>query len=617
MTSSKQILFIIALMLVILATATIVNVGINFRDYAYKNVEEKAQMTAEVVRSTLTSHMVNGTMDKRLFFLASITRNKGIDDIWVVRSDNVIKQFGKGLANESPRDRLDEEVLNSGKVRRKIVEHADSVSFRITIPYTASQYDLPNCLTCHNAKEGETLGAISMTFDISDIRNSGTITLFKIFAINIVFMIIALFLANRFLRPYIDLFEQLKTAIAKALKGEFSQKITTSLTNEAGNIVHHINRYFEKMSLIFGGIQKELAIFIPSSVSDENSSALDKASNIIYELSDTYKFKKTIEFDETKEDIYGRIIHLIENKFKIKKFVFSEINRHEDKIDIFYTSKNVTAEDLVCIEKSESANGCRAYRTDTIVVSSDFDNLCHACASCVSNYICKSFHINAEKSILLSIFCEDTNSLVDAQEKLSPISSYFDAAKPVLESKILMKILKDSSLKDSLTGLYNRRFLDQFVEKAAPQALRSQNSYAVMMIDIDYFKMVNDSYGHDIGDEVIRVLSKILKDSIRESDLAIRFGGEEFMVLLYNASMPDGVLQIAHKIKDDFSSQKFRALNEEFQKTLSIGIANFPDDSSSIWKVIKYADTALYEAKNSGRDRVVMFETEMYKDEEF
>jgi len=616
MNTNKKVLLIISIMLIALAAATIINVGINFRKYAYKNVEEKAQMTAEIVRSALTTHMVNGTMDKRLFFLSSITRNKDIDDIWVVRSDNVIKQFGDGLSNEAPHDKIDEDVLKSGKDMRQTVERADKATFRITIPYIASAYSMPNCLSCHNAVEGETLGAISMTFDISEIRTSGTITLLKIFAINIVFLIVALFLANRYFKPYIELFDQLRIAISRAIRGNFSYNVDTKLTDEAGKVARQLNQFFEKMRSIFGGIHKELATLIPPSV-DSSSSALDDASNIIHELSDMYKFKKTIELDNAKEDIYKRIIYIIENQFKINSFVFSEINRDSNKRVVFYKN-NVSQEQLACIEETKEAKLCRAYRTDTTVVSSDFNELCESCSNCNNNnYVCIVFHINSENSILLSMYAQDLDDLERIQKNVTSIRTYLEVSKPVLEGKILMRILKDSALKDALTGLYNRRFLDQFVEKAAPQALRSKNTYAVMMIDIDFFKQVNDSYGHDIGDDVIKSLSEIMKETIRESDLAIRFGGEEFMVLLFNAGNPDGVEHVAQKIRQEFAKKRFTSGTEQFQKTLSVGVASFPSDSDSIWKVIKYADTALYAAKNSGRDKVVMFKQEMYKEDEF
>ena len=179
-----------------------------------------------------------------------------------------------------------------------------------------------------------------------------------------------------------------------------------------------------------------------------------------------------------------------------------------------------------------------------------------------------------------------------------------------------MGILKVSSTTDALTGLFNRKYLDEYVEKALSQAKRNGIVYGILMIDIDYFKMVNDTYGHDVGDKAIKALSKILKENIREADTAFRFGGEEFLILLYqcDATMVEA---IANKIRLSFEKTPIQGSNgASFYKTLSVGSAIFPKDSDSIWKCIKFADIALYKAKESGRNCVKMFDSSMVEGKE-
>jgi diguanylate cyclase (GGDEF)-like protein len=131
------------------------------------------------------------------------------------------------------------------------------------------------------------------------------------------------------------------------------------------------------------------------------------------------------------------------------------------------------------------------------------------------------------------------------------------------------------------------------------------------MLDVDFFKSVNDTYGHDIGDKVIKEVANVLQENIRESDLAIRYGGEEFVVLLHNAD-EDGALKVAKKIHTAFGDLVFDVGGgETIQKTISIGMAFFPKDGDTIWKCIKYADTALYVAKTTGRNKVVIYTKEM------
>lgn len=136
------------------------------------------------------------------------------------------------------------------------------------------------------------------------------------------------------------------------------------------------------------------------------------------------------------------------------------------------------------------------------------------------------------------------------------------------------------------------------------------------MLDVDFFKSVNDKYGHDVGDLVITKLARVLKESIRESDLAIRYGGEEFLVLLNNAD-DVGTMNVANTIHSSFAQLKFDVGTADIlQKTISIGISKYPSDADTIWKCIKYADKALYVAKTTGRDKIVEYMKEMLDNNE-
>ena len=167
-----------------------------------------------------------------------------------------------------------------------------------------------------------------------------------------------------------------------------------------------------------------------------------------------------------------------------------------------------------------------------------------------------------------------------------------------------------------MTGLYNRRFLEEFIDTFMKQAKRNSETYTILMIDVDFFKNVNDTYGHDVGDQIIVAIGKVLRESIRESDLAIRYGGEEFLVLLHNATHK-GALTVAQKIHQTFASLLFDVGDEEvIQKTISIGMSQYPKDGDTIWKCIKFADKALYVAKTTGRNKIVEYAKEMSENED-
>ncbi len=610
MKTNHKFTLILVVMLTALLIATLINVAYNFRSHAIQSATDEAHITASMVKDALTAHMLNGTMDKRQNYINRITHKDTIQKLWIVRAPVIDKQYGKGFVNEYVRDDIDKKVLKTGKLIKKITESSKGVYLRITIPYTASIEETPKCLNCHNVTQNTVLGAISIEFDISDIRDAGALTLIKILLINIIFIIIAIFVTNRYFKPFIRHFENLKEGIDRAYYGDFSFNFDTTLKGEGAEVTERLNHLFRKMEDTFGEIKQNLSTFLSqSNLSCDDP--LQEAQIIIKELSDVYKFKKTIELDESKSAIYKRLIYIINTKFEIDTFTLYEIHKESSqRIEIYSNTDNEA-----CTAAMETPNECRAYRTDSIIISSDFPDLCSFCSASNMHYICIPFAINDEVSLLLTMYTEDSNILDTYHTKVSNIENYIEAAKPVIESRILMDQLRDSSLRDGMTGLYNRRFLEEFIDKVMKQTLRENGTYSVLMIDIDFFKLVNDNYGHDAGDIVIKGLSAILESNIRSSDLAIRYGGEEFTILLHNATK-ESAKETALKIKENFNSTKFNVGMQSIQKTLSIGIAHFPKDANSVWKVIKYADTALYEAKNTGRNKVVCFTEDMFSYEE-
>lgn len=611
MNANRKILFIVALMLIGLAVATITNVALNFRDYGYNNAIEKSKMTAEVVRDGLTAHMVNGIMDKRDLFLGNIANIKDVQSLWIVRADNVVKQYGEGLQHEKPRDAIDRKVLKEGKSVREIHENSSNAILRVTIPYTATAYGNPNCLACHNVQEGDVLGAISMEFNINDIRQTGAMTIAKIFAINVIFILIALWVTNYYFKPYMKLFDNLQQGIKRARTGDFTFRFTTTLKDAGSEVAEQMNTLFQKIEDTFEGIRHNLNTFA-SRTNITYSDPLNTAGSIIQELSDVYKFKKTIELDSSKDAIYQRFVYVLKEKFNFTHFALYEVDKNSKERKLIH----ITDHKSFCHPVADKdAMQCRAYRTASDVYSIDFPNICSNCAE-DKEYSCIPFNINDDLTLILSFSAKSSQEIEEMNLSLPSIRNYFESAKAVIESRTLMDKLRDSSLRDGATRLYNRRFLEEFIDKSSEQALRSNISYAILMIDIDYFKMVNDTYGHDSGDIVIKTLAEILQENIRKADLAIRYGGEEFLILLYNTT-PEGAKQVAEKIRIHFNTKKFQFGNDTVEKTLSIGIAHFPEQVDSIWKVIKYADLALYAGKNSGRNRVIEFDTSMHSGDKF
>ncbi|MDX8404302.1 MAG: GGDEF domain-containing protein, partial [Mariprofundaceae bacterium] len=184
---------------------------------------------------------------------------------------------------------------------------------------------------------------------------------------------------------------------------------------------------------------------------------------------------------------------------------------------------------------------------------------------------------------------------------------YLRVAAPEIETKRLTRRLKETTLRDALTGMYNRRFLDEFTSNLESSVDRSKSSLGVMMCDIDYFKKVNDERGHASGDMVLAEIPGFFHEIVRGNDLVIRYGGEEIVVILMNS---DGkhTVEVAERIRKRIESHTMKDGNGSFSITISIGVNLYDGEHGSLSSAIQQADEALYRAKDSGRNRVILFD---------
>jgi diguanylate cyclase (GGDEF)-like protein len=172
----------------------------------------------------------------------------------------------------------------------------------------------------------------------------------------------------------------------------------------------------------------------------------------------------------------------------------------------------------------------------------------------------------------------------------------------------LRDTLHRQSVTDALTGLFNRRYLDETLKRELYRAQRKKLPLAVIVLDIDHFKHVNDTYGHDAGDAVLRLIAQLLRNNVRESDLACRFGGEELVIVLTECELASA-LERAETVREAIAAMKIDYDDHTITVTASFGVSIHPDNGTEAQGLIQAADQALYEAKRSGRNRVVAAKT--------
>ena len=178
------------------------------------------------------------------------------------------------------------------------------------------------------------------------------------------------------------------------------------------------------------------------------------------------------------------------------------------------------------------------------------------------------------------------------------------------EITALEKIVREQSIHDALTNLYNRHFLSESMEIEFSHAQRSHQPIAFLLMDLDHFKDINDIYGHQAGDHALEVTAQTVIAQIRRSDIAFRYGGEEFMVIMPEITVEDA-FQRAERLCKVIDNLIIKYEANTIRITVSIGIAVYPFHGKNGDEILSKADTALYQAKNSGRNKVVLYNSEI------
>lgn len=193
------------------------------------------------------------------------------------------------------------------------------------------------------------------------------------------------------------------------------------------------------------------------------------------------------------------------------------------------------------------------------------------------------------------------------KEILNGIRMQEELEKSKTELEHMNRRLYEKATKDALTGLFNRRKMTDLIEYEYDRSLRTQLPFSIIISDIDHFKKVNDTQGHDCGDRVLEEVARILMSMTRKQDQVSRWGGEEFLLLLPETDT-DGALTLAEKIRKKIEQNSWFCGQIELKITLTFGISSYGENKTDK-KVIKEADLALYEGKNSGRNRCVAYYT--------
>jgi diguanylate cyclase (GGDEF)-like protein len=195
---------------------------------------------------------------------------------------------------------------------------------------------------------------------------------------------------------------------------------------------------------------------------------------------------------------------------------------------------------------------------------------------------------------------EDIETLQESEQRLAVAVGGRVALS--LAGLLLRETLRDQSIRDSLTGLFNRRFLEEALDRELQRAKRKNHSLAVVFLDLDHFKRFNDIYGHDAGDTVLRSMAGLFRQHFRGDDIVCRYGGEEFAFILPESSAKDAAKRV-EELRQIAKMHKITCKEQVLDTvTFSVGIAAYPENGLTGEELFQTADACLYESKANGRD---------------
>lgn len=304
----------------------------------------------------------------------------------------------------------------------------------------------------------------------------------------------------------------------------------------------------------------------------------------------------------TTEEAYGVIVRVAQQIFPAKVGALYVIG----------TSRNVVESAAVwgdpeLAETSFSPPECWALRRGRThwVENAHSGMICkHVHHPSPDGYMCIPMMAQSEALGVLHLMQPDNVKMTESKQRLAITMSEHIAM--ALSNLRLHETLRSQSIRDPLTGLFNRRFMEESLELEIRRAARNQRPLGMIMIDLDHFKYFNDNFGHEAGDLLLKELGTLLRTNIRGEDIACRYGGEEFTLIL-----PEGNSVVTRQ-RADFYKDAIQNLDVHFRGmplgriTASMGVAVFPDHGRTAQALIEAADKALYRSKAAGRDRVTM-----------
>ncbi len=514
---------------------------------AVDQARDFAQSVHQMTMAGLTGMMITGSIAQRNVFLDQIRDSNHIESLKVFRGRAVVQQFGTGLAGELADTAAERAVLDTGTPYFQVFAGADGdEKLRAILPAVALESYLgKNCLNCHKVASGTVLGAVSM--EISLARANQTVRVFAVSALGaaaILCLPLALFIWYFITHWVTRPLAHMTEGLTRIAAGDLEE--TSPLPRGGDDEIGQATAAFNKV--------------------------MDKARELLSE-----QRLSRIVFENSLE---GITVTDAESRIQVVNRAFTETTGY-------------SAEEVVGLTPSILKSG----RQDDAFYREFWREL-------LERGEWRGEIWNRRKN---GTMYAEWLTISAVKNRLGVVEHYVAMFSDITERKKQEEIITFQAFHDALTGLPNRiLFLDRLEQMLAQGKRSGARTAAVMYLDLDRFKQINDTLGHEAGDECLKEVARRLRQCVRSSDTVARMGGDEFTILLPEIAENGDVRAVAQKILDAMKTPLLLA-GQELIITTSIGISLFPRDGRDGETLLKHADAAMYRVKGSGRAGMFFF----------
>ncbi|MBI3903832.1 MAG: diguanylate cyclase [Nitrosomonadales bacterium] len=524
-----------------------------FETQVTASVKARAVETADGLINGMNMLMLTGTIsnpDNRKLLLDKMAQSRGISELRIIRAQQVSDQFGPGLPQEQAVDEIDRAVLATGKTIFQRQKGANGAStLRVVVPYVAQEdFRGTNCLGCHHVKSGSVNGAASVTIELAEEEASVAEIERWMWVGQLVLQIVLSVIIALFVRVL---------------------------------IIKNIARPVKKLQMAMLDIQR-----------DEDLS-------------------RRVDIDESNGDI-GEMA-------KTFNALLESLQYANKRLDLFSQVFENSGEAILITDADE--NIVAVNQAFTVVTGYDFADVIWKNPRILNSgrqapefYQAMWQTINETGRWQGEIWNRRKNgdiypewlSIGVVKDAQGQVLNYIAIFTDITQRKVAEDHIRFMAHYDSLTRLPNRRLFEDRIQQVLAICRRSHKKAALLFLDLDRFKSINDTLGHLAGDLLLQSVAERLKSCVRETDTVCRQGGDEFLILLSEINAATDAEHIADKIIAAMS-EAHSIEGKQLIVTFSIGICIFPDDGVDSQTLVKNADEAMYRAKEKGRNNFQFF----------